>query len=105
MSDFIQRSKILLGEISKEFESLGLTKLYLDYHRDGNMEYSAYEKMVNGFDNVIKSLADNEDKLEELNYMNTMLSNKNCWYIDYCIGELLHKRLMNHWHGVEITEE
>ena len=53
MSDFIQRSEVLLGEISKEFESLGLTQLYLDYR----------------------------------------------------VGELLHKRLMNHWHGVEITEE
>ena len=105
MSDFIQRSEVLLGEISKEFESLGLTQLYLDYYKDGNMEYDVYEKMVNGFDNVIKSLADNEDKLEELNYMNKMLSDKNCWYIDYRVGELLHKRLMNHWHGVEITEE
>ena len=67
MSDFIQRSEVLLGEISKEFESLGLTKLYLDYYKN---KLITYEKMIDEFDNLIKSLSDNEDKLEELNYMN-----------------------------------
>ena len=83
----------IMDEISTTFRELGFTNRYLAYWR--NKIYTI-EEVKEYIRETLLNL--DEFKRRDLNRMWAMLSDKNCWYIDYDIGELVHWELMKIWY-------
>ena len=94
-SNFASKSDDVLKAIDDEFNQFGFIDIYLkfDKHEITADEVNTY------FDNAIVSVE--QPKRNTWNKMWAMLSSKNCWYITYEAGNLLHDRLINFWYPKE----
>ena len=82
----------VLRDISDTFRKLGFTGKYHEYYKKNisKAEICDYIKSV--------LLGLDEYTRHDLNYMWAMLSSKNCWHIEYDVGELIHNELMKIWY-------
>ena len=91
-TEFQNKCEKLLNEISITFKRYKFIDVYLRYI---NKEISI--KDVENF--IYKKISElNEYDRHDLNQMHAMLSKKNCWYIEYDIGNILHKQLIKFWY-------
>lgn len=92
-TSFHNKCNEIVSEISNTFKNLGFTDMYFEYWK--NHKYSLDEINQYIHDTLLNL---DEFKRHDLNHMWTMLSEKNCWWIDYRIGDLVHKQLMRIWY-------
>lgn len=84
----------MIEDISSLFKNAGFTDMYLkwrdldDITSKEDLEKYIYDKVV-GLD---------EYKRHDLNEIWKMLSDTNCWCVDYNIGQILHDQLMKIWY-------
>lgn len=90
---FQNKSKEIIEEISNTFKELDFTDLYIEYRKNGKYDKQFVEDVM--YDKILTL---DEYKRHDLNEMWAMLSSKNCWYIDYEIGQIVHNQLMKTWY-------
>lgn len=82
----------VVNEISQTFKNKGFTEKYLKFYRDGTITKSDVENYI--YDSL---LGLDEFTKHDFNKMCSMLSDKNCWYVDYNIGQIVHEQLLKIW--------
>ena len=82
----------IINEISTAFKEHGFTEEYLKYFREGSIRKEDVESSIHN-----KLLDLSEFTRHDLNKMWSMLSEKNCWFVDYNIGQIVHEQLLKIW--------
>ena len=83
----------IIVEIGDTFKKLDFTDLYIEYEKNGKYDKTFVEEVI--YD---KLLTLDEYERHDLNHMWRMLSSKNCWYVDYRIGQIVHEQLLKIWY-------
>lgn len=98
-TEFHKKCDEIIKEISTTFKHMGFTEKYIDFKQG----VATKEDVEVGIHNVLINL--DEYKRNDLNHMWAMLSDKNCWAIDYKIGEIVHNELMKIWYPEDYEKQ
>ena len=89
---FQKRCNNLSSEMSTILKNFGFTEKYLDFYR-GKIPK---EELITYVRNTLENL--DEYTRHDLNHLWSMLSDKNCGWFEYKIGEIIHDQLMKIWY-------
>lgn len=90
---FQNRCVEIIVDVGKCFKDLDFTDLYMDYKKHGKYDKQFVADVI--YDKLVTL---DEYKRHDLNKMHSMLSSKNCWFIDYEISQIVHEQLLKIWY-------
>ena len=93
-TDFVNQCNAVMDKIEDTFKDYGFIEKYLEYTSDKITK----EDLKKYIKDIISELEETER--EDLNHMHAILSDKNCWYVTYDVGEILHEVLMDYWNAI-----
>ena len=88
-SQFREECNKLINRISEMFESNGFTEMYKNINK-GKCTFDELDDYI--YETLIKL---SDDEQYDLNVAWSMLSTTNCWWLDYEVGQRIHRVLID----------
>lgn len=89
-SEIIQKMNDVMTEIENKFEC------FVEKYREFVNGSITNDELIEFIKNKVYEL--NEEELVEYNYMNKFLSTKNCDWMLYKVGEIVHNEIIRKWY-------